>query len=486
MSVYILFESASGFALFSVNENEEVGQYTPKQQTAMQSFKKFAKVVKMEAFRPFKSPASALENINDISEGVLNGFLKDFLKTNLPLSKDTRLGVVDQNLTTSIQEALGVKCIITSNVLEIHRFIRLHFDTFLKGYNPEKYSSEFLDTSYRGLGHSYGRAKMKFNVNRDDNIIIQCISLLDQMVKDFNTLAMRIKEWYSWHFPELAQIVKDNDQYVQVTHYMKVRTNLNEESLPALNEITEDESVSDLILRAARTSMGMDLSEVDIDAMVKLTSRAVSFSAYKKDISEYLIQKMNDVAPNLSALIGEIVAARLINHAGSLTNLAKCPASTIQILGAEKALFRALKSRKGNTPKYGLIFNSTFISNAKPRDKGRISRYLANKCAIAARLDCFYDHATNIFGLALREQVQQRLVFYDTGKAPEKNVDVMHEVLGQASELFPQDEESQDADLSSKRKRSEEMDVDEEKPNKKKSKEKRKSKKEKRKSKSKN
>ena len=86
------------------------------------------------------------------------------------------------------------------------------------------------------------------------------------------------------------------------------------------------------------------------------------------------------IAPNLQALIGDFVGARLISHAGSLTNLAKYPASTVQILGAEKALFRALKT-KGNTPKYGLIFHSPFIGKASSRNKGRISRYL-NKCSM--------------------------------------------------------------------------------------------------------
>src|SRR3990167_596917 len=122
---------------------------------------------------------------------------------------------------------------------------------------------------------------------------------------------------------------------------------------------------------------------------------------------------METVAPNLSALIGDQVAARLIAHAGSLTNLAKYPASTVQILGAEKALFRALKTR-GNTPKYGLIYHSTFIGRASSANKGRISRYLANKCSIASRIDCFSDVSTDKFGLKLREQVEDRLKFYDT------------------------------------------------------------------------
>ena len=82
------------------------------------------------------------------------------------------------------------------------------------------------------------------------------------------------------------------------------------------------------------------------------------------------------------------MGAKLICQAGSLTNLAKYPASTIQILGAEKALFRALKTR-GNTPKYGLLYHSSFIGRAKAKDKGKISRYIANKCSLAARLDSF-------------------------------------------------------------------------------------------------
>lgn len=110
-----------------------------------------------------------------------------------------------------------------------------------------------------------------------------------------------------------------------------------------------------------------------------------------------------------------------------MTNLAKAPASTVQILGAEKALFRALKT-KGNTPKYGLIYNSTFIGRAGAKNKGRISRYLANKCSIATRIDSFSDEPSRIYGEKLREQVEERLKFYETGAAPRKNIDIMEEI----------------------------------------------------------
>merc|ERR1711935_926416 len=145
------------------------------------------------------------------------------------------------------------------------------------------------------------------------------------------------------------------------------------------------------------------------------------------NLSNYMTEKMSVVAPNLSALIGDTVAARLISKAGSLTNLAKAPASTVQILGAEKALFRALKT-KGNTPKYGLIYHSTFIGRADAKNKGRISRYLANKCSIATRIDSFSDEPNRLYGEKLRDQVEERLKFYETGAAPRRNIDVMQEV----------------------------------------------------------
>ena len=144
---------------------------------------------------------------------------------------------------------------------------------------------------------------------------------------------------------------------------------------------------------------------------------------------------MTAVAPNLNTLIGEMVGARLISHAGSLLNLAKYPASTVQILGAEKALFRALKSRgKINTPKYGLIFHSSFIGKAEPKNKGRISRFLANKCSIASRIDCFLEQSTSVFGEKLRAQVEERLAFYKEGQVPAKNLDVMREAIAEVEQ----------------------------------------------------
>jgi nucleolar protein 56 len=162
----------------------------------------------------------------------------------------------------------------------------------------------------------------------------------------------------------------------------------------------------------------------DLEHITDFASRAAKLAAYRKSLASYLERKMAIVAPNLQALIGDVIGARLISKAGSLTNLSKMPASTLQILGAEKALFRALKT-KGNTPKFGLIYHSGFIGKAAAKNKGRISRYVANKCSIASRIDSFSEVPSSAFGVALKKQVEDRLEFYVSGAAPVKNSIVM-------------------------------------------------------------
>lgn len=255
-------------------------------------------------------------------------------------------------------------------------------------------------------------------------MVIQAIFLLDTLDKDINSFSMRVREWFGWHFPELVKIVNDNYIYAKLADYIKDKSELAEKDISKLADLIGDEDKAKEVVEAAKASMGQDLSEVDLMNVKQFAQRVMNLSEYRKNLYEYLVTKMNDIAPNLTSLIGEVVGARLISHAGSLSNLAKCPASTLQILGAEKALFRALKTR-GNTPKYGLIFHSSFIGRASTKNKGRMARYLANKCSIASRIDCYSESATAVFGQKLREQVEERLDFYDKGVAPRKNLDVM-------------------------------------------------------------
>jgi len=185
-------------------------------------------------------------------------------------------------------------------------------------------------------------------------MVVQAIGLLDDLDKEINTYAMRVKEWYGWHFPEMAKILNDNTHYAKVVLECGMRTEFKSTDL---SHILDDESTELALKEVAEISMGTEISEMDKINICSLAEQVISLSEYRMQLYEYLKNRMNAIAPNLTIMVGELVGARLIAHAGSLMNLAKHPASTVQILGAEKALFRALKT-KHDTPKYGLIYHA--------------------------------------------------------------------------------------------------------------------------------
>jgi nucleolar protein 58 len=166
---------------------------------------------------------------------------------------------------------------------------------------------------------------------------------------------------------------------------------------------------------------------LDIINIQSLAEQVLSMTEYRAQLFEYLKNRMNAIAPNLTILVGELVGARLISHAGSLMNLAKQPASTVQILGAEKALFRALKT-KHDTPKYGLIYHASLIGQAAPKNKGKISRVLAAKASLAIRVDALSDetseHIDTTIGYEGRSKVEARLRQLEGGSATVSNGDL--------------------------------------------------------------
>lgn len=422
MSLYLLYESAAGYAVFVKKEFEEAAELSEEVQASMQDAKTFSKMVSLVSWSPFQDAEEALEQVNAISAGMPTEVLMNFLELNLPKAKKKyQLGVYDPELAKALSDKFSVTH--GQTVRELLRAIRLHFSKLVKDLTEVD-----MDKARLGLGHAFSRNRMQLDPNRQDKPIINTIALLDNLDKNINTFAMRVREWYAWHFPELAKIVTDNIAYAKVSRVVRVRDSFDEGREAELSEACGSEEVAAEVLKALKTSMGQDIVEMDMANIDHFALEVIKLAAMRASLHAYLKTKMDLVAPNLASLIGEIIGARLISHAGSLTNLAKYPASTVQILGAEKALFRALKT-KGNTPKYGLIFHSTFIGRAQQKNKGRISRYLANKCSIASRIDCFSDEATTIFGEKLKDQVEERLLFLTEGTKPRKNLDVMQEAI---------------------------------------------------------
>jgi len=393
----VLFETPAGFALFKVNDESKLKSVDDLHKEFASS-SKAQKLVSLHKFHKFLDTTEALAASTSVSESKMDKTLKKFIRSAMKNSPGDQLGVVDGKLAKSIKEKLGTNVTSEPIVHELTRGIRTQLSNLLTGVNDKDLSHMVL-----GLSHSLSRYKIKFSPDKVDTMIVQAIGLLDDLDKELNTYAMRVKEWYGWHFPELFKIVPDNILYAKTASTIGIRKH----PLPDLSTVLPEELESQ-VQDAAKISMGTEISEEDMLNVRDLCTQVLEMSEYRDQLFEYLKHRMQAIAPNLTVLVGELVGARLIAHAGSLLNLAKHPASTVQILGAEKALFRALKTKHA-TPKYGLIYHASLIGQASQKNKGKMSRVLANKCALSIRVDALGDQDTAMIGADNRNTVENRL-----------------------------------------------------------------------------
>merc|ERR1711870_93867 len=229
---------------------------------------------------------------------------------------------------------------------------------------------------------------------------------------------------------------------------------------------------------AAETSMGTEITDEDLTNILTLCERVIELTEYRASLAEYLKLRMNAIAPNLTYMVGELVGARLISQAGSLMSLAKHPSSTLQILGAEKALFRALKT-KSATPKYGLIYHASLVGQSAPALKGKISRVLAAKLALCCRVDALGDQVEPVVGKEFKDYVENRLACLEEGGMKSGAKGISRPAAGKFEKKAGSSQFSKDADAveeppAKKKKKREAEDEEaeaEEKPKKKKKKE---------------
>ncbi len=229
------------------------------------------------------------------------------------------------------------------------------------------------------------KTRVKRAVEKRDLVVAQAIQTIDDLDKTINLFMGRIREWYGLHFPELSRLLEKHETYGRLVVNLGQRgsftfENLQAEGLPKTR--------AKQIAKAASTSMGADIAETDLSQIQTLCRNTLELYKARQTLESYLDTTMEEVAPNIQTLVGSLLGARLIAFSGGLNNLAKMPASTIQVLGAEKALFRALKTG-ARPPKHGIIFQHTLIHDAKRWQRGKLARAIAGKLAIAARTDAF-------------------------------------------------------------------------------------------------
>ncbi len=394
--MFVLYETPAGYALFSVRDESRLENLDDLSRD-FEDPKSAKKLLKLKAFSKFENTAEAVEAATSILEGSLGKDLKKFLKKHIE-EKDV-LAVGDAKLGGSIAKKLGINVVSDATTMELMRGIRAQMVNLIDGLTEADLKSMSL-----GLSHSLSRHKIRFSPEKVDVMIIQAIALLDDLDKELNTYAMRLKEWYGWHFPELAKILTDSVAFARTIRAVGFRPATGSTDLSAILPAELEAEVK----AAAEISMGTEISEEDLENINCLAEQVISISEYRTELYEYLRNRMAAIAPNLTAMVGELVGARLIARAGSLMNLAKHPASTVQVLGAEKALFRAIKT-KHDTPKYGLIYHASLVGQAGPKLKGKISRVLAARTSLSVRVDALGEDASMDVGIANRLKVENRL-----------------------------------------------------------------------------
>ncbi|WP_405306053.1 NOP5/NOP56 family protein [Methanobrevibacter sp.] len=250
----------------------------------------------------------------------------------------------------------------------------------IKNPNP---AGEYLRSNYEEFGldseeiteiyRNLAIYKIKKESASEDKHLIQAINTIDEIDESISKQIERIREWYALYFPEM-DVIKNNETYIKLISQNKTK----EEIINAQPEAFPGDIID----------LEEDINPKDIEIMNNYANSIYEMQQTRKNLEEYVDFKMQDIAPNLRLLVGSSLGAKLISHAGGLKRLAVYPSSTVQIMGAEKALFRHLKSGD-RPPKYGLIYQHPQVRGAKWWNRGKIARMLAGMISHAARRDVF-------------------------------------------------------------------------------------------------
>lgn len=281
------------------------------------------------------------------------------------LEKDFDRIIIESNRKTSDYNRFENVEIQTPNLGG--EILRENLDKYLPEFDLSK--EEFVE-NYRKLS----LYKMKELSKSEDKHLIQAINSIDDIDEAISKLIERIREWYALYFPEM-DMIRNNETYVKLIAENKTKSKIIE-AKPDAFLIDVDEFDDE------------DIAAEDLEIINNYANSIYELQKTRKNIEKYIDMKMESIAPNLKTLVGSTLGAKLISHAGGIKRLSTYPSSTVQIMGAEKALFRHLKSGD-RPPKYGLIYQHPKVRGAKWWNRGKIARNLASRISLATRKDVY-------------------------------------------------------------------------------------------------
>jgi len=324
----------------------------------------------------------AITKLKDLQSGKLIDELSSILKE-LANNRFDLFVTENAALAQAIKDTLALNVDVEKSSTVVKKF-REKLPSIAVDLDIFKSEGDF-DNFVRGVTIELAKAAVSTAAQKRDLHAVQAVRTIDDMDKTLNLLAGRIREWYGLHFPELDRLMEKHDSYIRLVSDLGKRDNFSEKRLQE-DGIPEDKAAA--IAEAAKTSMGAEVSDEDLEWLRSFCKDWSEQLKFRERLAGYVEKVMNEAAPNMTALAGPVLSARLVSIAGGLENLAKMPASTIQVLGAEKALFRSLRTG-ARPPKHGAIFQYGAIHQSPRWQRGKIARALSGGLAIAARLDFF-------------------------------------------------------------------------------------------------
>lgn len=348
MTEHLLIEHVTGFELFELKAFESLAQNSYNDYMAL------TQVVNHVSSLPIEDINEIVSTIKNLENGEISEKLKNFLQINnvkiLHCDKSLKNGLKDINIEQK-------------SSLNITRGVKLNLSKFIENKNTK----QIRMSSALNLA----KENIKYDLEREDNIVIPLGYEIDNIEKDIDNLKNKVNKMINWYIPG------------------------NTLSLEELYEKVETFK---------------EIPIYDITVIKEYLKMIVEKEKLYKELEEYLAEKMKILAPNLRHILDDKICCKMIHKAGGLMNLCLYPSSTLQLLGAEKSLFRSLKM-KTRTPKYGLLYQLSYINHSS-RYAGRVCRFIATKCSIAARIDCFSEDRSGEYGKELRKLIDKKIQSY--------------------------------------------------------------------------
>ena len=362
----------------------------------------------LEAIFFSTTPRTAAAEFKDVQEGKMTPVALEAMKK--VSSSHGLLVLENQSLANSLQKRGDLKVVIRAN--PVSEQFRNHLGSDWKGRDKwiKQQALEFPALKTAGAYNEFSRQVMLETARagvaraaaKRDLSAVQAVRAMDDLDRTLNLIAGRVREWYGLHFPEMDRMIEKHDTYARLVAKLGNRRNFTYENIVA--EGLPEQTAKQLADVASR-SMGAEMDEPDLEVLRSFCNLMLDLYKFRENSEKYVEVVMKQVAPNMTAIVGAALSARLISIAGSLDNLAKMPASTLQVLGAEKALFRSLKTG-ARPPKHGVIFQHTAIHQSPRWQRGKIARALAGKLSIAARIDSF---GGDFLGEKLKSDVERKV-----------------------------------------------------------------------------